>query len=229
MDLGRWQTWAFSCCFVKPTGLIRSKVGLLQSKRLYPTEQEFEEDRPIDYLVGFARLYEDEESFIQVTDARTFSFKQSSRYKALAVANQQWNVIEQYEKQHGIPIHYLLYHPLRIPSTIKVPRTSPRAPYGPYRVGARVIPASSLRQGLCDRPDGHIPSYGDLEFLLPAPFDVQANIAGWRLEECIAELLVTCKEGYIAQSEADEGLVAVFNRRAGPIAAAMSISFDAPG
>ena len=208
--------------------LVRSKIGLLQSKRLYPTEQEYEEDRRIDYLVGLGRLYESEDSFLQATHPRRFSFGKSSQYKALIVADHQWKTIEQYEKHRGIPVHYLLYHPLRIPFSTRVPRSSNRAPRGPSRVGARVVPASSLRTGLTNRAVGYVPSYGDLEFLLPKPFDTQDNTAGWRLEEFITELLITCEEGYIAQREADEGLRAVFNRRAGPIAAAMSITFDAP-
>ena len=214
--------------FRQAGSLVRSKIGLLQSKRLYPTEQEYEEDTRMDYLIGFGRLYEDDDSFLQVTHPRTFAFGKSSQYKALVVGNNQWNIIAQYEKRRGIPVHYLLYHPLRIPFTTRVPRSSNRAPRGPSQVGARVVPASSLRTALENRTDGHVPSYGDLEFLLPRPFDIQDNTAGWRLEAFITELLITCEEGYIAQQGADEGLEAVFNRRAGPIAAAMSITFDAP-
>lgn len=209
--------------------LVRSKIGLLQSKRLYPTEQEYEEDQPIDYLIGFRRLYESDHRFLQVTHPRTFSCDQTSQYKTLKVANSQWNTVEQYEKHHGIPVHYLLYHPLRIPFTTRIPRLSDRAPRGPLKVGARVVPASSLRIALRNRTAGHVPSYGDLEFLLPAPFDTPENTAGWRLEGFITELLITCEEGYIAEQEVDAGLEAVFNRRAGPIAAAVSITFDSPG
>jgi len=32
----------------------RSKLGLLQSKRLYPAEQDYEEDQPVDYTDGAA-------------------------------------------------------------------------------------------------------------------------------------------------------------------------------
>ena len=208
--------------------LIRSKIGLLQSKRLYSIEQQYEEDEPIDYLRGFGRLHESPSSFLQVTHPRTFSFDRPSQYKALVVADRQWDVIDRYEGHHGIPVHYLLYHPLRIPFTTRVPRSSNRAPRGPLQVGARVVPASSLRFALRGRSDGYVPSYGDLEFLLPKPFDTQATASGWRLEEFITELLITCEQGYIAQREADEGLMTVFNRRGGPIAAAMSITFDSP-
>ena len=133
--------------------LVRSKIGLLQSKRLYPTEQEYEEDKPIDYLIGFGRLYEDTGSFLQVTHPRTFSFSRLSQYKALVVAGRQWDTIHQYEKSHGIPVHYLLYHPLRIPFTTRVPRSSNRAPRGPLRGGcpggSGVVPTNRA-----DKSDG---------------------------------------------------------------------------
>jgi len=47
--------------------LVRSKVALLQAKRLYPVEQDFSEDKPVDYAVGFGRLLEPDEEFAQVT------------------------------------------------------------------------------------------------------------------------------------------------------------------
>src|SRR5436190_1161126 len=57
--------------FRRGTKIVRTKVGLLQSKRLYPDEQEFNEDEAIDYMVGFARLMKaPEESFLGVTEPR---------------------------------------------------------------------------------------------------------------------------------------------------------------
>ena len=197
--------------------IVRSKVGLLQSKRLYPIEQPFDEDEVTDYLRGFGRLYEDRDSYLAAARPRTLSFAKRSQYKVLHVSDRQWQTIEQYETRHGIPVYYLLYHPLRIPSKRTMPLTSTRAPYGPNRVGARVVPASAMRDGLAKRNLGYVPSYGDLEFLLPAPFDIPDNAAGWRLEDFVAELLVTCEEGYIAEDRFDDGLMAVFSRRAGPI------------
>jgi hypothetical protein len=78
------------------------------------------------------------------------------------------------------------------------------------------------------RSNGYAPCYGDLAYLLPAPFDRPENSAGWRLEEFVTELLIKCKEGYVTSGGGDEGLFAVFNERAAPIAAAIGITFDAP-
>ncbi len=54
--------------------LIRSKVALLQSKRLYPDELEWDEDSPLDYMTGFGRLMRRDDDWADVVAPRTFSF-----------------------------------------------------------------------------------------------------------------------------------------------------------
>jgi hypothetical protein len=55
-----------------------------------------------------------------------------------------------------------------------------------------------------------------------------ANAPGWLVEEFIADLAVECKVGHVAASQSDAGLLRVFNRRSGPISAAIAVTFDAP-
>lgn len=228
-----WDEWEVAdigvlVLFRRAGKLIRSKIGLLQSKRLYPIEQEFDEDTAIDYMIGFGRLLESDETFLRVTEPRTFSFERASRYKVLSVGDRQWEAIRKYEDRYGIPIHYLLYHPLSVPSVATVPCSPAPTPPGPCRAGARVVPASCVRLSLESQDPNYSPSYADFEFRLPAPFNEPDNTCGWRLEEFITTLLITCKEGYIAENRPDEGLDRVFNRRGGPISAAISVTFDAP-
>ncbi|WP_419859583.1 hypothetical protein [Candidatus Palauibacter sp.] len=228
-----WYGWEVAdigilVLFRRAGTLIRSKIGLFQSKRLYPIEQGFDEDTSIDYMIGFGRLLESDETFLRVTEPRTFSFERASRYKVLSVGDSQWEAIRNYENNYGIPVHYLLYHPLSIPSVAAIPGSPTPTSPGPCHVGARVVPASCVRLGLESKEPNYSPSYADFEFRLPPPFDEPDNTCGWRLEEFITTLLVTCQEGYIAEDPADEGLDRVFNRRAGPISAAISVTFDAP-
>ncbi len=210
--------------------LVRSKIGLLQSKRLYPDEQEFEEDTPQDYLIGFGRLFESEQTYLQVTESRRFSFSRKSRYKALAVGDDQYKAIEEYERRFKIPVHYLLYNPLRVPSSTVLPRHGPRGPQGPCSAGCRVTPTAAVRRALAQnsRPNRYIPSYGELEFGLGAPFDTDTHIVGWRLEHFVSQLLIRCHEGYVAENRQDEGLHRVFSLRSGPISSAVAVTFDAP-
>jgi hypothetical protein len=63
--------------------LIRSKVALLQSKRLCADEQNWDEDNPFDYTVGFGRLFKPDDDWGSVIAPRRFGFTSESRYKAL--------------------------------------------------------------------------------------------------------------------------------------------------
>jgi len=209
--------------------VVRSKVALLQAKRLYPIEQDFSEDKELDYMIGFGRLYESDNQFAAVTTPRRFSFEEGCRYRTLVVDDQQYQAIRDYEKRYTIPVHYLLYHPLRVPSSTAIPLSSRRAPRGPLRVGCRVVRADLLRQALSKQAHGYVPSYGDLKYLLPTPYDEADHSPGWRLEYFVSELLSKCHEGHVTEEGlADEGLIAVFNRRTHPISAAVQITFDAP-
>lgn len=93
-------------------------------------------------------------------------------------------------------------------------------------MGCRIVRSESVRQALSSFDSRHVPRYGDLQVMLPAPFD--SIEIGWRLEYFVARLLVMCEEGYIADNPRDEGLDAVFRRRDAPISAAIAITFDSP-
>lgn len=209
---------------------VLTKVALLQSKRLYPVEEEFNEDHPAYYTLGFGRLLKPDASFASIAAPRAFSFDQTSRYKALRVKDEQYEAIRQYETKHKIPVHYLLYHPVAIPWSVVLPAVDTTAALPECEVGCRVTPARDVRKALNKHDQNYSPVLGDLQFLLPAPFTEQENAAGWRVEDFVTELVLTCKEGYVAEDvQQDEGLFQIFNRRSGPIAAAIAITFDAPG
>ena len=101
--------------------VVLTKVALLQSKRLYPVEEDFNEDHPAYYELGFGRLLKPDTSFESVSAPRAFTFDQTSRYKALKVEDEQYEAIRDYETKFKIPVHYLLYHPLTIPWSVVLP------------------------------------------------------------------------------------------------------------
>lgn len=210
--------------------LIRSKVALLQSKRLYSEEQDFEEDHALDYLIGFGRLYEPDDKWAAVIQPRPFSFTATSRYRALLVRERQYTQIAHYEHEHRIPVYYLLYHPWRIPSVQELPIHGNGEPDGTCEVGCRVVPAAHLRATMKSKPKGYAPAYGDLVAGLASPFTSEQHRAGWRMDHFVVELLLQCRTGYVASTgpELDAGLFQVFSRRTGPIAAAIAITIDAP-
>jgi hypothetical protein len=208
--------------------VINAKIALLQSKRLYPEEQDFEEDRPIDYQIGFGRLWKSDENFLKVTAPREFHFRRDCRYKALLLGDEQFEAIKNYEREYSIPVHYSLYHPLRIPSAQRFPLVAQRPPNRVCKVGCRVVRVATLRDALKTKPKGYAPSYGELCRLLPSPFDQKENHAGWPLETFIVDLLIGCREGYRVQGSGDPGVNRVFAQRGAPISAAVSISIYAP-
>lgn len=209
--------------------LVRSKVALLQSKRLYPDELEWDEDSPLDYMVGFRRLLRQNEEWGAVVAPRRFSFGEESRYKALVTGLGQYKAITEYEQQRAIPVYYLLYNPARIPSIAVLPITPrDRQIAGACEVGCRVVPAAQVRTVMAAKPDGSSPAYRELAGSLPSPFDDPSHRSGWRLEHFVVNLLLECETGYIADSPNDSGLNYIFNRRTGPISAALALTLDAP-
>jgi hypothetical protein len=208
--------------------VLRSKVALLQSKRLYPIEQELDEDTPLDYMVGFARLFHTDGDWGAVIAPRSFAFTDDSRYRALMTGDTQYNAITSYENQRNIPIYYLLYNPREVPSSAVIPVVGQPETSGPCEVGCRIVPARHLREALHGKPGGHSPAYGELRASLADPFAPERHPAGWRLEHFVTNLLLECEVGYIAEGRNDNGLNYIFTRRTGPITAALSITLDAP-
>lgn len=208
--------------------LIRSKVALLQSKRLYPDELDWDEDNLLDYMIGFGGLLQPDDDWAKLTAPRPFTFRPQSRYKALLKDAPQYTAITAYETQQPVPVHYLLYHPLQIPHTVTVPLTPQCTITGPCDVGCRVVPARALRQALQNRLTGHTPAYDELHSDLPVPFTLDQQRVGWRLEDFVVDRLLQCEDGYIAGDPSDSNLRYVFRRRTGPIAAAIALTIDAP-
>jgi hypothetical protein len=209
--------------------VIRSKVALLQSKRLYPTEMAFDEGGPMDYVIGFGRLFEADDEWAAVSASRRFGFTERSGYKALIVGDEQYKAIARYERQYSIPVYYFLYNPWRFPWTVEFPLMGEPVIDGSCEVGCRVVPAEALRLAVRNREGSSAPSFGELAAALPDPFRVAEHRAGWRLEHFVVDLLVGCQTGYVAASRQDAGLDRVFTQRGAPIASAIAITIDAPG
>jgi hypothetical protein len=218
---GEWEVADLGLIIViRDRGAVRlRKVALLQSKRLYPNEQNLEEDTPLDYEIGFARMMPEDVSALEAEEVRHFTFTEDSQYRALDVRDHQYLTIEDYEAQYGIPVQYLLHHPLTIPceQTIPIPSSSDIESQE-CEVGPSVIRAQTLRDALAGQVDGYHPSYSDF-----------SRSQTWPLDQFVADELLRCREGYIAQGPQDDGLYRVFNRRSGPIAAAISITIDRIG
>lgn len=219
---GRWEVADIGLLinFRRSGALVRTKVILLQSKRLYPTDSEFVEFRSLHRLGGFGSLMEP--SWLPASAPRTFTFTADCRYKALQVGDEQWAAIRSYEEHHSIPVHYLLYHPSTIPYSQEVPTRFPVAePIASPRVGARVMSSSDLRAASTLSPRNSAPSFAELSQGSDAP--------GSPVQVFVRDEVLTCRQGYVADpGVSDPGLFAVFNQRGAPIAAAVRFDIDVP-
>ncbi|MFC8718047.1 hypothetical protein [Kitasatospora sp. NPDC057198] len=223
---GHWeQRWevadiGFIVNFRRSGTLLRTKVVLLQSKRLYPREAEFTEYKGVVRPGGFGSLMQP--SLPATLGPRTFRFDESCHYKALQVGDRQWQSISQYENSYGLPVHYMLYHPHSMPTEASIPVVVPLgAPSGPAKVGVRVLPAGCLRNLTSDFARNRAPSYRDLQN--------EYGEVGIRLPQFVVDRVLSCFEGYVVDDgDENEGLRRVFNLRSAPIAAAVRIDINIP-
>lgn len=214
--------------FIRQGGhLVRSKVVLLQSKRLYPDEIAQLPDERLRYEIGFATLHQSDDDYERAMQPRAFHFTTASRYRALVVGDRQHEAVREYEKDKGIPVYYMLYNPFAVPwvQTVPVSNSVPsRAP----SLGIRVLPASDLFPKLAELAPGQSPSFADVASV-KGRFGAKRNRAGWKLESFVSEQVLPCHEGYITTGRDDRALFDVFFRRVAPITAAIAIGVDAPG
>ena len=212
--------------FLRQAGkLVRSKVALFQSKRLYPDSGDIDEEGAADYHIGFARLVPAGPSVSPMAIQHVFSFSEQSKYRALHVRDDQWRAIRQFQQARQIPIYYLLYNPWTIPFSQTFPLTRRPSLGKQSSVGCRIIPADVLMPSLSDRLDNYSPQFREVCGLLRGPV---RNRSGWRIEHFVSRLLLGCTHGRIFQDPADDDIESLFFRRSGPIAAAIGINVEMP-
>jgi hypothetical protein len=205
--------------------VLRIKVGLLQSKRLYPREVQQLPDHRKRFQIGFATLLENPEAFRVLAAGRKFLFNKESQYLALAKDSEQQRVLTSYEKMSGIPVYYLLYNPVKLPWSATVPTIKfPQMPS--VKVGCRIIRAQALNSALASEAAGYNPTYADVASL-SNPFK-GIHKGGWAFEHFVADELLRCNEGHIVSGETDHVLEALFYRRTGPISAAIAVTIETP-
>lgn len=210
--------------FAKQRGsIVAQKVALLQSKRLYPVSGAINEETRDDYMIGFGTLLPGSPNTPSLALNHRYEFTEQCRYKALRVGDEQYEAIKEYETDKGLPVHYLFYNPWVLPTTYTLPST------GKVRLGAagnggcRVLPSHLLRSAMASRPAASQPSFADLSGLVTKGV---AHRHGWRLEHFVSNLVMKCKEGKVYDSPTEDSMYALFNRRSGPIAAALAITVE---
>lgn len=203
--------------------VVAKKTALLQSKRLYPNAGGVVEESLEDYRIGFGGLVPSHLSSRSLSLAHTFDFTKASRYKALKVDDQQYVSIAKYEKDEALDVFYLLYNPWRLDARYTFPLAGPQTLGLPGNAGCRVVPSTTLRTALLGKAEGYSPTFADVEVAMSS---LSKGTAGWRIEHFMSNLLLKCKQGNLFESVDQENMFNLFNRRSGPIAAAVAVTVE---
>jgi hypothetical protein len=227
---GPWGKWEIAdigllVMFRQQGKLLRTKVGLLQSKRLYAKELKSKDEH--DY-VGFGRLFEKDDAFVTATRPRIFEFSESSKYLALEVDGEQYVRMRDYEGVSDVPIYYLFYNPLQIPFAARLPWEAHKELNLGCQVGCRVLPAFDFRENIADTLDTLVPRFADVCRFETGQFAEVDNKGGWRFEHFVVDRLLGCHTGYKPPGREDKTLARLFGDRSAPIQAAISVTIDAP-
>jgi hypothetical protein len=208
--------------FVRRKGsLVTRKVAVLQSKRLYPTNNLVREERPIDFEIGFARIADPEDLARSIATNTEFEFTDECEYGALSAASQQLDAIDQYRERNGIPVHYQFYNPINIPFTTRIPATNRVRSTSDPALGVRIMRATDVHSAVHALPAGMHPTLAQLKQV-----DGYGHLGGWSLQEFVVDLFLGCREGSHFQSVNDPKMYNLFNRRSGPISAAIAITIE---
>lgn len=214
----RWETADIAVLvFVyRGTSLVAKKIGLLQSKRLYPNNSDVEEDDEIGFLYGMnAFLRRDA---LQAVGAlfRKFQFDGSSTYGAITAGSDQIGAIDRLNREFGKAVYYLLYNPHEMPLSVEYPLRE-RVSVERISVGCRVVEAGDVHRQLATLGRGIAPTFDQLQ-----------REVSWTLEFWAADLLLTCRVGQAFDDAKDDQVRYFLERRSGPIGAAIAASITLP-
>ena len=158
----RWETADIAILvFVdRRETLIGKKIGLLQSKRLYPDNNDVEDDEDeFNVAWGMNRFIRREGKQAIGPLHSQFSFSEDSIYGAMRAGSHQVQAIDTLNRDFGKAVYYLLYNPHGIPVSISYPLRE-RIRLDPPAIGCRVLDADHVhhiaRTGVPD--DAYAPS-----------------------------------------------------------------------
>ena len=211
--------------FRKNGKLVKRKVALLQSKRLYPVRGVVTEETMEDAIIGISALMPGSDDVSPLSTINWYRFDKRSKYKALVRGNNQYQAIQRWMSKNKIPVYYLFYNPWKLPFTQRIPLIEYKSPDGQCELGARVIPSTDVFRTLEFKCTGKSPSIGELKTVLPAYDNGQTNNYGWKLESFFGDLL-KCNHGYEFSSISDSNIEHLFFRKNAMMVASIAISIE---
>ncbi|WP_420863165.1 hypothetical protein [Algirhabdus cladophorae] len=193
--------------FKRGTKVLKRKLVLLQSKRLYPNNFRVTELDEFDYELGLAMVTREEPHETPIFSSILFEFDSTSAYGALRTNSRQCQTIQDHFEHTKIPVHYMFYNPLVLPWEFSYPVGShPELPSRSF--GTRVIEMDTVHGALADGSGAlKISDIGKAE---------EEFVFGHSLADFFVDVL-KCNQGYTYDGEKDIGLRNLFRRKSGPI------------
>jgi hypothetical protein len=217
----RWETAdiAILVFVYRHDKLIAKKIGLLQSKRLYPDNKDVEDEDELGFLHGMNAFIRRDSQQAAASLHRTYAFDERCIYGAIHAGDRQSGLIDTLNREFGKAVYYLLYNPPQLPCSVSYPLRQ-RIRVEELQVGSRVVDADQMHSALADLKDGESPSYALVK---------EASAAsGWPLETWAADMLLTCQVGQQFDDSNDDRVRYFLERRSGPIGAALAASITLP-
>ena len=207
--------------------VVRSKISLLQSKKLYANSLNYVKDSRYVRRFGLGRLLLTDDEHAALVADRLLKFTMNSRYRAYRKGSDQQDTMGHFERRWGTEMYYLFYNPLDIPLAVKMPMEE--MPILPENsIGCRVVEKRDLDYALSSFSDGHSPSYLEVRENLTSEYLGAPCSAGWSLEEYAADLMLKCKVGLVDDSPSYESLKVLMDQKRMPMSCALSVTFDMP-
>jgi hypothetical protein len=218
--LYRWETAdiAILVFIYRGKHMLAQKIGMLQTKRLFPKNNDVLDDDPEGFRFGMnAFLNRDARSPLAVL-TREFVFDGKCVYGSLKAKSDQVSAINELNQRFGDSVFYMFYNPPKIPVTVRYPVKSKRTVVG-VKLGCIVRFSEAVHATLDTLKKDHSPT---LEAIMR-----RDAASKWRLEEWVADLL-TCKVGQRFDESRKDDVYMLLERRSGPIGAAIAVSIALP-
>ena len=197
---------------------LEQKIGLLQSKRLYPENFDVDQRDPIRFMEGMNGLLQPFDRNTLSAFARKYEFTSKSTYGAIKQSDEQLERIIDFHDKFDNAVYYLLYNPSVIPFETEIPNAAYDVIASPEE-GARVVTVETIAKSISQKTIGFRgPNLKSIKKI--------ANKDYWRLETWVADLLLGCKVGRRYTKEDEELVGSLLVRRSGPISAAIRINID---
>ena len=225
-----FSTWevadiAIMIIFRKLGKVLRSKIVLIQSKKLYADPIHHKEEDPRTRRLGLGRLLVSDEEHQEIIAKKQLLFNDTSKYGAFKKGSEQQNAMRHFQQRFSTPMFYLFYNPWDIPHAVTMPLEE-QLQFTNNKIGMRVVPKDYLDSALSGYKEGYSPSFKDIRDRLLGEFTREEFSGGWRLEYFVSNLMLDCKQGLIDDSPNFEHLVDLMRQKRRPMSAAISITFD---